>query len=127
MSKLAAEKNFETRLKKWLQTKGIYPLGTPGDKMDVKPIGYYEKRFANRMTKSGLPDMHISIKGMSIEAEIKAEDGHPSKMQLFMINQIITAGGFAFVVYPSGFEKFKKFIEGLIREEYTREIEVILQ
>ena len=124
---MAAEKNFETRLKKWLQTEGIYPFGTPKNKMQAIPIGYYEKRFANRMTKSGLPDMHICVKGMSVEAEIKAEDGTPSEMQLFMINQIRTSGGFAFVVYPSGFDKFKKLIIDLKHEKYNKELEVILK
>ena len=124
---MAAEKNFETRLKKWLQSEGIYPFGTPADKMTTIPIGYYEKRFANRMTKSGLPDMHICVKGMSVEAEIKAENGTPSDMQLFMIDQIRSSGGFAVVVYPSGFDKFKQFIIDLKHEKYNKELEVILK
>lgn len=125
---MAAEKNFENRLKKWLQSEGIYPLGTPPDKMPTPPCGYYEKRFANRMTKSGLPDMHICVKGMAVETEVKAENGTPSDMQLFMIDQIRNSGGFAFVVFPSGFDKFKHFIKELKRDCFTTEDqEVILR
>ena len=30
---MAAEKNFEEKLKKWLESEGIYPLGTPRQKI----------------------------------------------------------------------------------------------
>ena len=30
---MAGEKNFENRLKKWLEAEGIYPLGEPVDRM----------------------------------------------------------------------------------------------
>ena len=43
--------------------------------MTVKPIGYYEKRWGNKMTTSGLPDLHIVINGWSFEVEIKAPNG----------------------------------------------------
>lgn len=95
--------------------------------MPKEPIGYYEKRFANRMTKKGLPDMHICIKGMSLEVEVKADDGVPSVMQLFMCNQIRNSGGFAIVLYPSGFERFKAFVRDFIHEKYTHEMEVIIK
>lgn len=32
---MAGEKNFENRLKDWLESEGIYPLGHPTDKMKV--------------------------------------------------------------------------------------------
>ena len=32
---MAGEKNFETRLKKWLEDEGIYPLGEPVDRMSA--------------------------------------------------------------------------------------------
>ena len=38
---MAAEKLYEERLKKWLETEGIYALGTPKQKMTVPPCGYY--------------------------------------------------------------------------------------
>ena len=38
---MPAEKLFENKVKKYLVSKGIYPLGTPRDKMSLKPTGYY--------------------------------------------------------------------------------------
>ena len=112
---MAGEKLFENKIKKYLQTKGIYPLGTPREKMSVKPTGYYEKRWGGgTFTKSGLPDMHIVVKGRSIDAEIKASNGKPSELQLFMICQINASGGCAMVVYPKDFENFKKLIENYL-------------
>ena len=38
---MAGEKNFENRLKKWLEAEGIYPLGEPVDRMSAPPCGFY--------------------------------------------------------------------------------------
>ena len=111
---MGQEKQFENRIKKYLQSVGVYPLGTPRCKMMISPVGYYEKRHGSIFTKSGLPDMHICVNGQSIEAEIKAENGEPSDLQLFMIEQINDAGGCALVVYPRHFEQFKSLIEGYL-------------
>ena len=78
---MAAEKNFENRIKEFLQSVGIYALGTPIQKMKVSPIGYYEKRWGNKMTTSGLPDMHIVVYNHSIEVEVKAPNGQASVLQ----------------------------------------------
>lgn len=40
---MAGEKNFENRLKEWLESEGIYPLGEPVDRMSAPPCGFYEK------------------------------------------------------------------------------------
>ena len=53
---MAGEKIFEEKVKRYLESKGIYRLGTPKNKMSVTPVGYYEKRFANAYTGAGLPD-----------------------------------------------------------------------
>lgn len=39
--KMAAEKSFEERLKRWLESEGIYALGTPVQDMPFPPCGYY--------------------------------------------------------------------------------------
>ena len=52
---MAGEKNFENRLKKWLESEGVYPLGEPVDRMKAPPCGYYEKRWGGgRYVKAGL-------------------------------------------------------------------------
>lgn len=109
---MAQEKNFENRVKRWLESEGIYPLGTPKQKMMAKPIGYYEKRWGGgNFTKSGLPDMHIVVNGKSIDIELKAPNGRPSELQLFTIDQINESGGKAFIAYPKDFENLKKIIK----------------
>lgn len=119
---MAAEKQFEERVKRYLKSIGVYPLGTPEDKMTVPPIGYYEKRWGGgTFTKSGLPDLHIVVNGMSVDVELKAQNGRPSELQIFVIKQIRAAGGFAFVLYPSGYSEFVKFITDLKHEIYNRE------
>jgi hypothetical protein len=99
---LAGEKNFENRLKKWLESEGIYPYG------------YYEKRWGGgRFQKSGLPDMRITIGGIALEVELKASNGTPSDLQKHNIKQINCSGGFGFVLYPEGFEDFKSIVKGV--------------
>lgn len=119
---MAAEKQFEEKVKRYLKSIGVYPLGTPADKMTVPPIGYFEKRWGGgTFTKSGLPDMHIVVNGYSVDVELKAETGRISELQKFVIKQIRAAGGFAFVLYPSGYSDFVEFITDLRYEIYDRE------
>lgn len=108
---MAEEKIFENKVKRYLESIGVYSLGTPRDKMPVEPIGYYEKRWGGFMTKSGLPDLHVCIHGHSIEVELKAEHGRLSAMQKFMLHQINMSGGKAIVVYPADFGKLKQLVE----------------
>ena len=80
---MAQEKAFENRVKDYLESNGIYPFGTPSQDITVPVIGYYEKRWGGgQFTKSGLPDLHVVIKGRSIESELKAPNGKPSILQL---------------------------------------------
>ena len=109
---MPAEKLFENKVKRYLVSKGIYPLGTPRDKMPVKPTGYWEKRWGGgTYTKSGLPDLHIVVNGYNIDVELKAPTGKASELQVFMINQINDSGSLALLLYPKDFEGFKKIIE----------------
>lgn len=114
MNLTAAEKQFEQKVKKWLESEGIYPLGTPPDKMAVEPCGYWLKRWGGgKFTQSGLPDMQIVVYGVSIECELKAPNGKPSELQKFMIKQIKESHGVSMVLYPKEFDKFKSFIQTL--------------
>ena len=112
--KVAAEKNFEEKLKDWLQSEGIYPLGTPKQKITVPPCGYWEKRWGGgKYIKSGMPDMHIVVNSISIEAELKAPTGRPSDLQIQKLNQMNDANCIAVVVYPKDFENFKRLIQAI--------------
>lgn len=112
---MAGEKNFENRLKRWLESMGIYPLGHPKDKIMVHPCGYYEKRWGGgRFQKSGLPDMRIVVNGIALEVELKDTHGTPSDLQKRNIQQINYSGGMGFILYPEGFETFKAIVKGVI-------------
>ena len=107
---MGKEKQFENKIKNYLKSVGVYPLGTARDKMPVPPVGYFEKRWGGMFTKKGLPDMHICIHGHSLEVELKSETGEPEELQLFMLKQINLSGGRGIVVYPKDFEAFKNLI-----------------
>lgn len=112
---MAAEKNFENRIKRYLESVGIYALGLDYKNKPVPAVGYYEKRWGGGMfTKAGLPDMHICIHGHSIEVEIKSQVGRTSKLQNVVLSQINDSGGAAYVVRPSDFEGFKYMIESYL-------------
>ena len=113
---MGAEKSFENKVKRWLETRGIYPLGTAQTDITTAPIGYYEKRWGGgRYVKSGLPDMHIVCNGISLDVELKADNGKPSELQKHNLIQINTSGSIAMVLYPKGFEKFTSIMEGVIK------------
>lgn len=108
---MAAEKQFEEKLKGWLESEGIYPLGTSERDMGVPPCGYYEKRWGGgKYIKAGMPDMHIVVCGISIEAELKAPNGRPSELQKQKLNQIDDAGCIGVVLFPKDFDQFKLLI-----------------
>lgn len=67
-----------------------------------------------KFTKSGIPDLLVCLNGCFLGIELKAPRGHPEELQLYHLNQIEKAGGFAILLYPKDFEQFKELIE-LIR------------
>jgi hypothetical protein len=108
---MAAEKQFEEKLKKWLESEGIYALGTPEQDMAAPPCGYWEKRWGGgKYIKAGMPDMHIVVYGISIEVELKAPNGKPSALQIQKLNQIDSAGCIGLVLFPADFPKFQRLV-----------------
>ena len=97
---MMSEKAFENKIKKFIKEKGCYVLKD-------NPEYFWIKR---------TPDLLICCKCYILGIEVKRETGKPSKLQLKKIEEIKNAGGIAMVLYPSGFEKFKKLIEELINE-----------
>ena len=102
---MAREKIFETRVKRYIESQG----------------GWQVKFFANKYTKVGVPDIFSCINGYFVAVEVKADNGKPSELQLRTINLIREAGGFAFVLYPSGYEQFKDFVKGLKHNNFNWE------
>ena len=85
------------------------------------------KFFANSFTKSGIPDILACVNGYFVGVEVKAQNGKPSALQLYNVRKIREAGGFALVLYPSGFEKFKKFIIDLVHKKFNRDMEEVMK
>lgn len=104
---MAAEKNFENKIKKYLEENG----------------GWFVKYFANRNTKSGIPDILACINGVFVGVEVKAENGKPSPLQLWHQQKIREAGGISIILYPDQFDAFKQMVfdlnQGLIDEWLT--------
>ena len=92
---IAAEKSFENKIKDYLKQKGCYVIKTHGD----------------RFSKVGTPDLLICCNGHFIGAEIKAENGVPSELQLYHLRQITNSGGVGLLLIPSkGIEKVRNYI-----------------
>ena len=85
------------------------------------------KFFANRMTKEGIPDILACVNGYFVGIEVKAQNGRPSPLQMYHCEQIRKAGGFAFVVYPTGWEQLKKFISDLKKDTFDRESPIVMK
>ena len=78
--------------------------------MKVSPCGYWEKRHGSAYTGGGWPDMHIVIRGVSIEVELKAPNGRPSDLQIQKLNQIDDSECMGLVLYPDDFGKFQRMV-----------------
>lgn len=99
---MAQEKRFEIKVKRYLESLGCYAFGTPNHKITHPIIGYYEKRWGGgQFTKSGLPDMHVVIKGRSVELELKSSNGKPSELQLMNLKMINDSGTYGFILVES--------------------------
>lgn len=108
---MAAEKLYENKIKKFLESEGAW----------------FVKFFANRMTKEGIPDILACVNGYFVGIEVKAQNGRPSPLQMYHCEQIRKAGGFAFVVYPTGWEQLKKFISDLKKDTFDRESPIVMK
>lgn len=109
---MAGEKNFENRIKAFLKSEGAWF------------IKYWA---GSQFTKSGVPDILACVDGYFVAIEVKGPNGKPSELQLHTIKKIREAGGFAFVLYPSGFDEFKRFIHDLKNECWSIDMEVIMK
>lgn len=107
---MAQEKQFENKIKKFLQEKGAWG------------IKYWA---GGGFTKAGIPDLLYCVNSYFVAVEVKADNGKPSELQLHTIDKIRKSGGFAIVLYPSAFEEFKKFIEGLYKDDFSMNMPVI--
>ena len=92
------EKLFENKIKDYLKSIDAYFIKTHGD----------------RFSRVGTPDIIACVNGHFVAVEVKAENGKPSELQLYHLEQIRKAGGHSFLLYPKDFDYFKKYIQKLI-------------
>lgn len=92
-----SEKAFEMRIKKFLADEGCW----------------FVKFFANRNTKSGIPDLLCCINGYFVAVEVKGDKGKVSDLQLWNKNKIQDSDGFCVVLYPDEFDKFIQLVKEL--------------
>lgn len=98
---MAGEKNFENKIKKYLDSKGIW----------------YVKFFANAYTRRGVPDILACVNGRFLAIEVKAEGGRLSELQVVEMNRICDSGGVSMCVKPSQFDWLVKKIEVMLDED----------
>ncbi len=123
---MGAEKSFENKFKDWLESEGIYALGTPEQDMVAEPCGYWEKRWGGgKYIKAGMPDMHIVVRGISLEVELKAPNGRPSDLQVQKLNQIDDAGCISLVLYPHEFPRFQTLVRFIKQNPPTIGTEIV--
>ena len=104
---MAAEKQFETKVKKWL-TK-LQKDGYPVKFIKIWGGGYQ---------KAGIPDLICCINGIYFEVELKSSSGRPTELQKYNILLTNRSKGVGIILYPEGFDNFKKIVKGVIDCEY---------
>lgn len=92
---MAEEKNFEKKVKAYLDSIGAW----------------YLKTISNGYQRAGVPDLLICHRGKFIGIELKATRGRATPLQKHEIEKIQASGGYATVLRPSDFENFKRFME----------------
>ena len=110
---MAGEKLFENRVKKWLQSEGIYPAGCPIQEMSAPLCGWYFKVWGGGFQKSGIPDLIINVNGFFMGVELKADHGSPSELQKKNVGMINQGNGVGIILYPTGFNDFKEIVKGV--------------
>lgn len=92
------EKDFEKQVRQFLEDHGCWVL----------------KTWSNGVQRDGVPDLLVCCNGYFLGVELKAENGKPSALQIWNIEQIRASGGIALVLYPNQFENFKHMINLLL-------------
>ena len=92
---MAAEKNFENKVKKFLKENGCWILKYWG---------------GAAFTRSGIPDLLVCCKGRFIGVELKAAKGRPSDRQLYNLEGSRKSGGYGVVLLPDHWELLQNFI-----------------
>ena len=88
------EKKFEGKVRRFLDNLGAWHL----------------KTYSDGVQRSGVPDLLCCVNGYFVAVEVKSETGRPTPLQIWNIEKIREAGGIAMVLYPDGFDEFKRLM-----------------
>lgn len=99
---MAAEKNFENKVKKFLDEEGCWFLKYWG---------------GAAYTKSGIPDLLVCCNGHFLGVEVKAPNGKPSPLQIHNLKKIDDAGGLGILLYPKDFDQFKEMVSMIVCQD----------
>lgn len=110
---MAGEKLFENKVKRWLESEGIYPAGTPIQNIVTPVCGWYFKVWGGGMQKSGIPDLIVNVNGFFLGVELKSDMGRPSDLQKKNVQLINQGQGMGLILYPKGFDDFKAIVKGV--------------
>lgn len=86
------EKQFQNEVVQFLKSHNIYHL----------------KIWGGGFQKAGIPDLLCCIRGKFVALELKTEKGTPTVLQKYNLYKIQEAEGYARVLRPSEFERFKR-------------------
>lgn len=100
---MAAEKQFENKVKAFLKSKGCWSLKYWGGGSNTKSGAVF--------TKSGIPDLLVCCNGRFVAVELKAPKGRPSDLQLYNLRKIDHAGGYAVLLYPDDYALFQNLVQ----------------
>lgn len=104
---MAAEKNFENKIKKYLTDHGAW----------------FIKYWAGpKFTKEGIPDILACIQGKFFAIEVKAPKGKPTLIQIVTLRNIRKSGGIGVLLYPEDWIGFREFIEKDKKDWYLSNI-----
>ena len=112
---MAAEKQFEKKVERYLESIGVYQAGFPSDRMKSEQIGWFTKIWGGGYQKSGIPDLILCVNGFFISVELKAPNGRPSALQKMNTARINQSNGMGIILKPDGFEQFKEILKGVIQ------------
>lgn len=117
---MAEEKQIENKFKRFLESVGLYRLGTPKQKKKVPQVGFWWKNHEGSMfgTIVGRPDIVIFIKDTYLFVEMKASNGKLSTAQIRIINEINSVGGKAVIFYPKDWDVVTGLVRRLINDKH---------
>lgn len=95
------EKTYQTKIIDYLISQGCYVT----------------KYNASGISKVGVPDLIVCVKGNFLGIEVKKEKGTISHIQQWNINKIRQSGGHSICIKPSDFDEFKSNLYNLEKLE----------